>query len=225
MKPLPLPVRVAAGLAVAAVERARQLPQQLAGLPVTVVSEALQLSMRLQQQVTELAIKGDDLLSALRPAEEAPAWATFDEDEPADQDEPASPSRAAAGARRGVTFATEADNLGAPDTAPDPWAVEEQALADAERVAEESEDAARDADAAPAADQAPSSGADQTPAEDGPAALPNYTALSLPQVRARMRGLSADELEQLLAFERSHAARPAFVGMLTRRIATVRAQS
>src|ERR1700754_4991265 len=80
MKPLPLPVRVAAGLAVTAVDRARHLPEKLAGLPVTMVSQALQLSMRVQQQVTELAIKGDDALSTLRPAEESPEWATFDED-------------------------------------------------------------------------------------------------------------------------------------------------
>ncbi|HEY4456525.1 MAG TPA: lipid droplet-associated protein [Pseudonocardiaceae bacterium] len=80
MKPLPLPLRVAAGLAVTAVDRARQLPEKLAELPVTVVSQALQLSMRVQQQVTELAIKGDEALSSLRPVEEAPEWATFDED-------------------------------------------------------------------------------------------------------------------------------------------------
>ena len=80
MKPLPLPLRVAAGLAVTAVDRARQLPEKLAELPVTVVSQALQLSMRVQQQVTELAIKGDGALSALRPVEESPEWATFDED-------------------------------------------------------------------------------------------------------------------------------------------------
>jgi hypothetical protein len=80
MKPLPLPLRVAAGLAVTAVDRARHLPEKLAELPVTVVSQALQLSMRVQQQVTELAIKGDEALSSLRPVEETPEWATFDED-------------------------------------------------------------------------------------------------------------------------------------------------
>jgi hypothetical protein len=80
MKPLPLPLRVAAGLAVTAVDRARHLPEKLAELPVTVVSQALQLSMRVQQQVTELAIKGDEALSSLRPVEESPEWATFDED-------------------------------------------------------------------------------------------------------------------------------------------------
>ncbi|NUS64172.1 MAG: lipid droplet-associated protein [Saccharothrix sp.] len=161
MKPLPLTVRLAAGLAATAVEQARKLPQQLAGLPVTVVSEALQLSMRVQQRVTELAIKGDDVLSVLRPVEQEPEWATFDEDEPG-VDVPA---------------------------ADDPWAEEEQALA-----------------------------------AEPPAVLPNYDELSLAQLRARLRTLSAEDLEELLAHERTHAARPEFTGMLTRRIANLENQ-
>jgi hypothetical protein len=159
MKPLPLTVRLAAGLAATAVEQARKLPQQLAGLPVTVVSEALQLSMRVQQRVTELAIKGDDVLSVLRPVEQEPEWATFDEDEP---------------------------EVDVPAAADDPWAEEEQALA-----------------------------------AEPPAVLPNYDELSLAQLRARLRTLTADDLEQLLAHERTHAARPEFTGMLTRRIANL----
>lgn len=162
MKPLPLTVRLAAGLAVTAVEQARKLPQQLAGLPVTVVSEALQLSMRVQQRVTELAIKGDDVLSVLRPVEQEPEWATFDEDEPE----------------------VEVESL-----ADDPWAEEEQALA-----------------------------------AEPPAVLPNYDELSLAQLRARLRTLTADDLEELLAHERTHAARPEFTGMLTRRIANLKQQ-
>src|SRR3954468_5692255 len=79
MKPLPLPLRVAAGLAVITAERVRELPKQLTGLPVTVVSQVLQISMRVQQHVTELAIKGDDVLSGLRSVEDTPSWATFDE--------------------------------------------------------------------------------------------------------------------------------------------------
>ncbi|MCS7479827.1 lipid droplet-associated protein [Umezawaea endophytica] len=174
MKPLPLPVRIAAGLAVTAVERARLLPQQLAGLPVTVVSEALQLSMRLQQQVTELAIKGDDVLSGMRPPEDEPEWATFDEDE--------SPPI--------VSVNTPVDPP--EDTADDddPWTEEERAIA-----------------------------------AEPPAALPVYDDLSLPQLRARLRTLSAEDLEELLAYERAHDDRPQFTGMLNRRIATVRAQS
>lgn len=81
MRSLPLPVRVAAGVAATAVEQARALPGHLVGLPVTMASEALQLSMRIQQQVTELAIKGDTALAGFRRAEEQPSWATFDEDE------------------------------------------------------------------------------------------------------------------------------------------------
>ncbi|EQD84972.1 hypothetical protein GCM10009533_60490 [Saccharopolyspora spinosporotrichia] len=88
MRSFPLPVRVAAGLAATAVEQTRQLPATLLGLPVTVVSQALQVSMRVQQQITELAIKGDEALAGLRTYEEQPAWVTFDEDE-----EPAAPQR------------------------------------------------------------------------------------------------------------------------------------
>lgn len=174
MKPLPLPVRIAAGLAVTAVERARLLPQQLAGLPVTVVSEALQLSMRLQQQVTELAIKGDDVLAGIRPPAEEPEWATFDEDESHPVVVPEAPEDT-------------------PDDSPeadDPWTAEERAIA-----------------------------------AEPPAALPVYDDLTLPQLRARLRVLSAEDLEELLAYERAHDDRPQFTGMLNRRIATVRAQS
>jgi hypothetical protein len=80
MSGLPLPIRIAAGLAATAVERARKLPEQLAGLPVSAVSRTLQASMRLQQQITELAIKGDEALSWLAPVRDEQPWATFDED-------------------------------------------------------------------------------------------------------------------------------------------------
>ena len=80
--PLPLPVRIAAGLVATAVEQARDLPRLALELPVTAVSQALQASMRLQQKVTELAIKGDQVLGVGPPIEDEPAWATFDEDLP-----------------------------------------------------------------------------------------------------------------------------------------------
>lgn len=83
MKPLPLPVRLAAGIVATVVEQAKDLPKTLTELPVTAVSQALQASMRVQQRVTELAIKGDRALGMLQTVEEKPAWATFDdEDEP-----------------------------------------------------------------------------------------------------------------------------------------------
>ena len=81
MSPLPLPVRLAAGLAAIAVDQARKFPTQLAGLPVTVASRALQVSMRVQQHVTELAIKGDEVFASLREVDDTPPWARFDEDD------------------------------------------------------------------------------------------------------------------------------------------------
>ncbi|MGH3717651.1 MAG: lipid droplet-associated protein [Pseudonocardiaceae bacterium] len=81
MSHVPLPVRVAMGLAVTAVEQARRLPEQLAELPVTAASRAVQAGMRVQQRVTELAIKGDQVFSLFRPVEDTPAWARFDEDD------------------------------------------------------------------------------------------------------------------------------------------------
>jgi hypothetical protein len=88
MKPLPLPIRIAAGLVATAVEQARNLPRHAVEFPVTAVSQALQASMRVQQTITELAIKGDRALGALRPIEEKPSWATFDEDFDGDGDRP-----------------------------------------------------------------------------------------------------------------------------------------
>jgi hypothetical protein len=166
MKPLPLGVRVAAGLAVTALEQARKLPQQLAGLPLTVVSEAMQLSMRVQQHVTELAIKGDDVLSGLRPVEEEPEWATFDEDE---------------------TPVTTSQESPADVLADDPWEEEERAIAEV------------------------------------PVFLPTYDDLSIAQLRARLRNLDVEQLEELLRYEKAHESRPEFVGMLNRRIRTVSA--
>lgn len=80
MPRVPFAARVATGIAAVAVDEVRQLPSTVTGLPVTAVSKALQSVMRLQQQVTALAIRGDEVLSFLSPAQAEPGWATFDED-------------------------------------------------------------------------------------------------------------------------------------------------
>ncbi|HEX4702259.1 MAG TPA: lipid droplet-associated protein [Pseudonocardiaceae bacterium] len=195
MKPLPLPVRVAVGLAVTAVDRARHLPEKLAELPVTMVSQALQLSMRLQQQMTELAIKGDDALSTFRPVEESPELATFDED--ASQYD-ASKGRNGTRSRFDATDLDDADTRTTVETTPtdDPWTAEESGIL-------------HELD---------------NEADEPPTALPTYDDLTLPQLRARLRRLTIDELTELVDYERAHQDRPEFVGMLTRRIGTLRDQ-
>jgi len=177
MKRLPLPVRVATGLAVTAVEQVRHLPERLVELPVTVVSQLLQLSMRVQHQMTELAIKGDDALAMFRSVEDTAEWARFDEEDASDSDHAVQGSSTASAPPRSRFDAVD-------------------------------------------------SGDDATPEPDSkaPGTLPGYYEMSLPQLRARLRWLSADELQELIDYERTHDDRPEFVGMLTRRIAAMRVQ-
>ncbi|MGA9870186.1 MAG: lipid droplet-associated protein [Rhodococcus sp. (in: high G+C Gram-positive bacteria)] len=84
MTRVPFAARVAAGVAVTVVEEARRLPNTAITFPMTVISEVLASSMRLQQQVTALAIKGDQVIAALpiigTPDQAQPSWAVFDDD-------------------------------------------------------------------------------------------------------------------------------------------------
>ncbi|WIY05857.1 lipid droplet-associated protein [Amycolatopsis mongoliensis] len=235
MKPFPLPLRVAAGLAVSTAERVRELPRQLAGLPVTVVSQVLQASMRVQQHVTELAIKGDNALSSLRPVEDAPSWATFDEDIEA----PVPPARPNLTPVADVPEPRSEINGHIPSAAEleaelgDPWAEEERALAE-NHADGENDSGADDGEKQDEAPRTPKPGtpkADKSKTDtprtsaagyDGPAGLTGYDQLTLPQLRARLRQLSIPQLETILEYERAHADRSSFTGMLSRRIANAR---
>jgi hypothetical protein len=69
------------GIAVTALEETRKLPQTILMYPITLASHAAQFVMRLQQNVADMVIKGDEtLVSLFPPKDEQPAWATFDED-------------------------------------------------------------------------------------------------------------------------------------------------
>jgi hypothetical protein len=48
--------------------------------------------------------------------------------------------------------------------------------------------------------------------------LGNYDNLTLPSIRARLRGLDVAQLRVLAAYERTHAERPEVLGMFERRI-------
>ncbi|MDV6011537.1 lipid droplet-associated protein [Haloechinothrix sp. LS1_15] len=255
MKSLPLPVRVATGLAVSALEHARDLPRQLTGLPVTVASHVMQLAMRLQQQVTELAVKGDEALAELQePQDDTPSWATFDEDLPGAAARPTrnSPGAAAHGAsqarsatnhtatagtgRNGHASAVGPSRRGGDPELPteamdDPWAEEERALAGS-RLGEQSETDAESTASTENTGETGSTGGStategtmSTEGTAGPSWLPQYGELTLPQVRARLRQLTAQQVEELLAYEQAHANRASFTGMLSRRIATLRRES
>jgi hypothetical protein len=177
MSPLPLPVRIAAGLVATAVEQARDLPRLVVEFPVTAVSQALQASMRVQQKVTELAIKGDRALGTLRPVEERPSWATFDDED----DERPTHNGAVTELR---------------PTRPEPEPVVE--IVEVVEVVEE-----------------------PAPPATGPNVLPEYSSMTIPQLRGRLRHLSLDELRALLDWETSHDNRPPYVTMLSNRITTV----
>jgi hypothetical protein len=60
----------------------------------------------------------------------------------------------------------------------------------------------------------------QASAESNAAELPlaSYDSLTLPSIRARLRGLDAGQLRVLVAYERTHAERPEVLGMFERRI-------
>ncbi|HZB49806.1 MAG TPA: hypothetical protein VE547_12005, partial [Mycobacteriales bacterium] len=68
----------------------------------------------------------------------------------------------------------------------------------------------------------PTAGLDGYLAVDPP--IPNYDELSIPQLRGRLRSLTERQLEDLVAYERSTAARPPYLTMLENRLVTVRAR-
>lgn len=91
---LPFGVRIAAGLLGTAFDRLITLPKELPSIGVSLAGQAVRSSFRFQQELAELATRGDELLAGVTGrAEEHPAWATFDEDEPeSEQDEPGHPN-------------------------------------------------------------------------------------------------------------------------------------
>ena len=60
----------------------------------------------------------------------------------------------------------------------------------------------------------------------GPGGSPvaGYDDLSIPQLRGRLRGLSAEQIEALLGYERATRARPPYLTMLENRLTTLRSR-
>jgi hypothetical protein len=102
----------------------------------------------------------------------------------------------------------------AAETAAAPEPVKEEV---AEAPATAPEETTPAAPAAQAEAPAPAAPAAETPAAELP--LPNYDELTVPSLRARMRNLSADQLNELIAYEGAHANRADVIAMFERRIA------
>ncbi|MGH3614944.1 MAG: lipid droplet-associated protein [Pseudonocardia sp.] len=238
MKPLPLPVRIAAGLVATAVEQARDLPRLVIEFPITAVSQALQTSMRVQQKVTELAIKGDRALGMLRPVEETPSWATFDDEDEPGHNGPSTRTDLRPQAAARIPVARPPVNEPEPpvETAADVAAATTEAAAGAGDATVGIGDATvgiGDAtvgigDATVGIGDATvgigeSDGGELGLAEHatGPNVLPDYGDMTIPQLRARLRHLSGGDLQTLLEWETAHGDRAPFVTMLTNRITTV----
>lgn len=214
---VPFPFRVAAGAIAVGLDRLRTLPAELPALSVTLAGHAVRASMRVQQELANLAARGEEVLSPLtdRP-EEHPAWARFDDEDDVVDGEV-------------VDDASGGDAAGDDATGSDA-AGDDAAGGDAAGI-----DAGNDAVGDDSAGDAgvPASGAggggehDAAPgvaggATDGPAALTGYDELTVAQVRARLRTLDEAAVAELLEYERAGRARAAFVTTLHNRLASLR---
>ncbi|TQF73894.1 lipid droplet-associated protein [Rhodococcus spelaei] len=200
----PFAARVAAGIAATVVEEVQKLPTTAVTLPMTTVSQVLQTSMRIQQSMTALAIKGDEALAILfHTTEEQPQWATFDEDL-----EPPATNGAVSGSPSANTKSPSTDAKPANQGRFELYSMSPPVDAPAKAPAP-----AKTRTAAPAKPAAPVERPEIAEYLD-------YDNLTLAQLRARLRTLSVDELESLLAYENGSLGRAPFQTMLGNRITT-----
>ncbi|GAA3577623.1 hypothetical protein GCM10022419_068620 [Nonomuraea rosea] len=106
--------------------------------------------------------------------------------------------------------------------------VEEQPSAAPEATAAPEPAAAPEPTAAPEPAAAPEPTAAPEPVSSAPVdlvePLPGYSELTVASLRARMRGKSAEQIGDFLAFERSTAARPEVIKMFENRLAKLQAE-
>lgn len=194
MATAPYGVRLLVGAAVTAIEETRKLPQTVLMYPMTVASTLAQIVMKVQQDLADMAIKGDSALESLfPPRDEQPEWATFDEDVAATP--PPKAERRTEG--RFALYSVTDDEDSAAEPAP------------AKPAAKKAAGRARAPKKTPASD---------SPVRPAVASDLDYDALTLAQLRARMTSLSVADLRALLAYEESGKARAPFQTLLANRI-------
>lgn len=203
MATAPYGVRLLVGVATVAVEETMKLPHTILTYPMTLASQAAHFVMRWQQGLAELAIKGDSTLEALFPPKnEQPEWATFDEDLEAGEAGDAGDAGEAGEESSG-------DGLGSTSDGSDGGRRSEGRFA-LYSVGE--------ADDNPQTNVTRDTAAGVAVREPDVVGELDYAALTLAQLRARLRSLGVDELEALLAYEEATKARAPFQTLLANRI-------
>ena len=203
MATAPYGVRLLIGAAVTALEETRRLPQTVVTYPMTVVSQLAQLVMKMQQDVADLVIRGDEALDQLfPPKDEHPGWATFDEDADATDDD-------------------ASDDVDVDDD------VDDAAPRNGERLTEgrfalytTGEPEAREDEPVSSEGRSAATGESTKVAAATPEIVSelDYETLTLAQLRARLPQLKIADLEALLAFEGASKARAPFQTLLANRI-------
>ncbi|GAB3132983.1 lipid droplet-associated protein [Tsukamurella serpentis] len=198
MSRLPFVVRVAVGAVAVAAEKGQEIVSGAVSAPLTLGSKSAQAFIAVQQDLAELAVRGDRALETVFPAkdDEQAAWATFDDDEDVDVDLPE--ARPGFGEVRPATG--PAESAESAESAPAPSGTGRYALYSSPVPA-------------------PSSNS-HAPAADLPAVAQriDYPELTLAQLRGRLSGLTTAEVESLVEYERGNGARPPFLTMLENRI-------
>lgn len=197
MPTAPYGIRLLIGAAVTALEETRRLPQTILMYPMTFASTLAQLVMKMQQDLADLAIKGDAALDTLFPPKlEHPGWATFDEDQADDSGkhraDDKSPTNNGNGSRKteGRFALYSVDRIDTPVVAPNDEDTKAPAKAERPAIAEELD----------------------------------YESLTLAQLRARLQSLNIAELEALLDYEEASKARAPFQTLLANRITRANAK-
>ncbi len=194
MATAPYGVRLLVGAAVTAIEETRKLPQTILMYPMTMASTVAQMVMKVQQDLADMAIKGDSALENLfPPSDEKPDWATFDEDAEGSSQPPADATGERRTDGRFALYSVGDDGEAAPRPA--------------KRAAKRPPAKKAAAKTAPPAAEAPPIVAEL-----------DYDALTLAQLRARMTSLSVADLRALLAYEDAGKARAPFQTLLANRI-------
>ena len=200
MATAPYGIRLLVGVATVAVEETRKLPRTILMYPMTLASQAAHIVIRFQQNLAELASKGDATLETIfPPKDEQPEWATFDED---------------------ILEATDETPTARIDTA------DSERRAEGRFALYSVSDAAENSREPDTASEAPTKSipAKKKPTANATVPVPpvaaelDYETLTLAQLRARLHSLDVEELEALLAYEEATKARAPFQTLLANRI-------